>query len=75
MFFSLVVALSRNPAFHMWDMLLLLGESWKARDTGAADLERLMTVLSSKTKKTPGTLEMLSNRDAIVDPNTSLEAR
>ncbi|KAF9280709.1 hypothetical protein BGZ88_012034 [Linnemannia elongata] len=68
-------ALSRNPAFHMWDMLLLLGESWKARDTGAADLERLMTVLSSKTKKTPGTLEMLSNRDAIIDPNTSLEAR
>ncbi|KAH7050694.1 putative zinc-finger of transcription factor IIIC complex-domain-containing protein [Linnemannia elongata] len=67
-------ALSRNPAFHMWDMLLLLGESWKARDTGAADLERLMTVLSSKTKKTSSTLEMLSNRDAIVDPNTSLEA-
>ncbi|KAF8928389.1 hypothetical protein BGZ47_001660 [Haplosporangium gracile] len=68
-------ALARNPAFHMWDMLLLLGESWKARDTGSADLERLIAILSSKTKKTPATLEMLSKRDALVDVNTSLESR
>ncbi|KAG0280264.1 hypothetical protein BGZ96_001614 [Linnemannia gamsii] len=67
-------ALTRNPAFHLWDMLLLLGESWKASDTGSNDLERLMAILSNKTKKAAVTLVKLSKRDALVDTNTCLES-
>ncbi|KAG0274679.1 hypothetical protein BGZ95_009560 [Linnemannia exigua] len=68
-------AITRNPAYHLWDILLLLGESWKTKDTGAGDLERLVRILSSKTAKSPDALQTLSRRDALMDSNTSLESR
>ncbi|KAF9920692.1 hypothetical protein FBU30_009460 [Linnemannia zychae] len=68
-------ALTRNPSFHFWDILLLLGESWKSESSGSADLQRLTAILNGKSKNPTETLEILFKREALLGTSTSLETR
>lgn len=59
-----------NPSYHLWDLLLYLGESLREQEGSVDVLEMLLESLVSSNKAS----KSISSREAIMDSSISLES-
>lgn len=69
-----LTVLTRNPSYHLWDILLILVDSTRTSDDMEFD-QQLLQVLDAPSSIAQGDMQTLAQRESLQHNSTTLESR